>query len=60
MAFTLLCVVVFGALAGAMLPFFFKKLKLDPAVVSSPFITTLVDLSGITIFIKVATLLADL
>lgn len=59
-AFTLLCVVVFGALAGSLLPFLFKRLRLDPAVVSSPFVTTIVDLSGITIFIKVATLLAGI
>lgn len=58
-AFTLLGVVVFGALSGALLPFFFKKVKLDPAVVSSPFITTIVDLSGIVIFVNIATYIAS-
>jgi magnesium transporter len=57
---TLLGVVIFGALSGALLPFFFKKMKLDPAVVSSPFITTIVDLSGIVIFINVARLIAGI
>lgn len=57
---TLLSVVMFGALSGALLPFVFRKLKLDPAVVSSPFITTIVDLSGIVIFINVARVLAGL
>ena len=41
---TIMSVVMFGALLGAMLPFLFIKLKLDPAVVSSPFIASLVDL----------------
>lgn len=50
----LLCVVVFGVVSGSMLPFIFSKLKLDPAVVSSPFITTLVDLTGIMILFKIA------
>lgn len=59
-AFTLLCVVIFGALSGALLPFFFRKMKLDPAVVSSPFITTIVDLSGIAIFINVAKMIAGI
>ncbi len=58
-AFTLLGVVIFGALSGALLPFFFKKMKLDPAVVSSPFITTIVDLSGILIFVNIATYIAS-
>lgn len=53
-AFTLMGVVVFGALSGALLPFVFQKARLDPAVVSSPFITTIVDLSGIIIFINIA------
>lgn len=58
-AITLIGVVTFGAVAGSMLPFFFKKIKLDPAVVSSPFIATLVDLTGIVIFIKVAVMVTN-
>lgn len=54
---TIMSVVVFGALLGAMLPFLFKKLKLDPAVVSSPFIASLVDLFGIIALINIARLL---
>ena len=46
--------VLFGAMAGSMLPFVFKKIKLDPAVVSSPFISTLMDVTGIVIYINVA------
>ncbi len=54
LALTLLGVVTFGAVAGSMLPFVFKAMRMDPAVVSSPFITTIVDLSGIIIFINIA------
>ena len=46
--------VLFGAMAGSMLPFLFKKINLDPAVVSSPFISTLMDVTGIVIYINVA------
>jgi magnesium transporter len=53
-AMTLIGVVTIGAVAGAMLPFLFKSMGLDPAVVSSPFISTIVDLSGIVIYINIA------
>ncbi len=46
--------VLCGAMAGSMLPFLFKKLKLDPAVVSSPFISTCMDVTGIVIYINIA------
>lgn len=52
-AMSLVCVVIFGVLSGSMLPFVFRSLKLDPAVVSSPFISTLVDLSGILILFNI-------
>ena len=52
-AISLVCVVIFGVLSGSMLPFVFRALKLDPAVVSSPFISTLVDLSGILILFNI-------
>ena len=38
-----------------MFPFLFKKLGLDPAVTSGPFIASLMDVSGITIYFSVAT-----
>jgi len=37
-------------LIGAMLPLLAKKLKLDPAVVASPFITTIVDVLSLTVY----------
>ena len=56
---TIMSVVLFGALLGAMLPFLFKKIKLDPAVVSSPFIASLVDLFGIIALINIARVLVN-
>ena len=50
-------VVIFGVVSGAMLPFLFRMLRLDPAVVSSPFISTLVDVMGILIFLNIAILI---
>jgi len=51
---TIICVVLLGVIIGSMLPFVFMRIRLDPAVVSSPFITTLVDVTGSLIFINIA------
>lgn len=47
---TLVGIVLWGTLAGSMLPFILKKLGLDPASSSAPFVATLVDVSGIVIY----------
>jgi magnesium transporter len=47
-------VVVFGSVTGAMLPFLFKRLKLDPAVISSPLLAQTVDIVGVLVFYNVA------
>jgi magnesium transporter len=54
---SVLGVVVFGALAGAFLPFALKRLGFDPADASAPFIATLVDIFGIIIYFGMASLL---
>lgn len=51
---TLLAVVLWGSIMGAMLPFIMKRLKLDPAASSTPFVATLVDVTGIVIYFTVA------
>lgn len=50
----LIGVVVFGAVVGSMLPFLLKALRLDPAVSSSPFIASLVDLFGVMLLVQVS------
>ena len=47
-------------LVGAMLPLFFKAMKLDPAVSSGPAITTIVDIAGLMIYFSVAGLMFNL
>jgi magnesium transporter len=53
----LLGVVTFGSLAGSMLPFLLRRLGLDPASASAPFVATLVDVTGIVIYFSVAALI---
>ncbi len=57
-ALTVLCsligVVTFGTLAGSLLPFVLRSLKLDPASASAPFVATLVDVSGLVIYFSTA------
>ena len=53
-SFSLLGVVLFGNITGAMLPFLLSKLGLDPAVTSAPFVSTLVDVTGILIYFSIA------
>jgi magnesium transporter len=53
---SLLGIVLWGALSGAMLPLILKRLGLDPATSSAPFVATLVDVTGLIIYFSVATL----
>ncbi len=50
----LIGVVLWGTLAGSMLPIILKKLGADPAVSSAPFVATLVDVTGLVIYFSVA------
>ena len=50
----LMAQVLTSTLIGAALPIVAKKLKLDPAVVASPAITTVVDVSGSLIYFGLA------
>jgi magnesium transporter len=54
---SLVGVVLFGSLAGSLLPFLFRRLGVDPASASAPFVATLVDVSGIVIYFTVASLI---
>jgi magnesium transporter len=56
---TLLGVVLWGTLAGSMLPMILKRLGADPAVSSAPFVATLVDVTGLVIYFSVAYLLLN-
>ncbi len=49
--------VVSSTLIGALLPLIATKLKLDPALVASPALTTIVDITGLLLFFGTAKLL---
>ncbi len=53
-AVALVGVVLWGSLAGAMLPFLLKRAGLDPATASAPAVATLVDVTGLLIYFNVA------
>jgi len=52
--FALVGVVLWGSLAGSMLPIVLKKLGADPATSSAPFVATLVDVTGLVIYFSIA------
>jgi magnesium transporter len=56
-ALSLIGVVTFGTLVGAMLPFALKRFGLDPASASAPLVATLVDVTGLVIYFSLALLL---
>jgi magnesium transporter len=55
-ATSLLGIVLWGSLVGAMLPFILSRLGLDPASASAPFVATLVDVTGLVLYFSVAML----
>jgi magnesium transporter len=54
---SLIGVVMFGTLAGSMLPFILRRCGLDPASASAPFVATLVDVTGLIIYFSVASVI---
>jgi magnesium transporter len=53
----LIFVVLWGVMIGSMLPFLLSRLGADPASSSTPFVTTIVDVTGLIIYLSVATLI---
>jgi len=53
-ALTLVGIVMTGCTVGAMLPIMLKRIGMDPATSSTPFIASLVDVLGIVIFVHIA------
>jgi magnesium transporter len=51
--------VVYGSLVGSMLPFLLKLCRVDPASASAPFVTTIVDATGIIIYFTIASILLN-
>ena len=51
---TILCVCVWANTIGTLVPLMAKRFGIDPAVISAPFITTLVDATGLVIYFCIA------
>ena len=54
---TVVAVVLWGTLTGAMLPLILRRLGWDPASASAPLVATLVDVTGLLIYFGIATAL---
>jgi magnesium transporter len=54
---SLIGVVLWGTVAGSMLPFVLRAIRLDPASASAPLVATLVDVSGLVIYFSVASII---
>jgi len=59
-SFTILATVVFAKIVGRLLPIVAKKIGLDPTVMASPFITTLVDTVSLLIYFAFASAILNL
>jgi magnesium transporter len=53
-------VVTLATVLGAVLPLVFKKIKLDPAVVSGPFIASVLDVVALVIYLEIARIILHL
>lgn len=53
-AVSLIFIVLWGTLSGSMIPLILKRIGLDPATASAPFVATLVDVTGLIIYFSVA------
>jgi len=59
LSITLVLVVLCGALFGSLLPLMFKRMGLDPAFMSTPFVSGAIDILGILLYLSVAMWLLD-
>lgn len=57
---SLFAIAILASIAGSSLPFLFRSLGLDPALMSAPFITTAVDVLGVLIYFTLARLILQI
>ena len=57
---TLVAAVVIAMIIGCLLPILAKRLGFDPAVMASPFITTIVDAMSLLVYFRVASAILGL
>lgn len=51
---TLVCITLWSAVVSSVIPMVLKRIGIDPAMVSAPFIATLIDGTGLIIYFKIA------
>lgn len=56
-ALSMVAIVFIGSMIGMSLPFILNKFKLDPATASAPLVTSLADITGVLIYLGIASLL---
>ncbi|GAA3646826.1 magnesium transporter [Asaccharospora irregularis] len=54
---SLLINMIVGATIGSFMPVLFKRLDVDPSIISAPVISTLLDITGVTVYFLIATIL---
>ncbi|MFJ7726610.1 magnesium transporter [Neobacillus sp. NPDC097160] len=59
-AISAMFIVIWASMVASVLPMILNKLKVDPAIVSGPFITTLVDGTGLILYFTVAKIILHL
>ncbi len=57
---SLVAISILASISGSALPFLFRYLRLDPALMSAPFITTAVDVVGVLIYFNLARVILNL
>jgi magnesium transporter len=56
---TILGVVMMGTMVGSVLPLVFRSIGLDPALMSNPFVSAIVDIVGIVLYMLIALVVLD-
>lgn len=56
-ALALVGIVLWGSLIGSMLPFILRRFGADPATSSAPFVATIVDVTGLIIYLSIANII---
>jgi magnesium transporter len=51
---SLIVIVLWGTLSGSLIPFLLRRIGLDPATASAPFVATLVDVTGLIIYFSIS------
>ncbi len=59
-ALSLVCNCTLASLVGALMPILASRFGVDPAVVSAPFVTTVVDSTGLLVYLLIATMVLGL